>query len=76
MFHVKNCFLQQLVATRDKLKIIEKQLVHAINLYKKRLDWLTCERYHLSTETQFEILKVSWILNFLNVFYLISEGKF
>eukprot|EP00795_Rhopilema_esculentum_P000270 gene270-9918_t len=40
----KDGTVYNIVATRDKLKIIEKQLQHAIVLYKKRLDWLTSER--------------------------------
>jgi len=39
----KDGTVYNLVATRDKLKIIEKQLLQAITLYKKRLDWLTTE---------------------------------
>ena len=40
----RNDFVLQLVATRDKLKNIEKQLLTAISLYKKRMEWLTSER--------------------------------
>eukprot|EP00794_Sanderia_malayensis_P007171 gene7171-7977_t len=39
----KDGSVYNLVATRDKLRNIEKQLQQAVLLYKKRLEWLTSE---------------------------------
>ena len=43
-FILTNEFLQ-LVASQEKLGSIENQLKQAISLYKKRLEWLTTERW-------------------------------
>ena len=40
----KNLRLWQLVASKEKLRMIESQLKQAISLYKRRLEWLTTER--------------------------------
>lgn len=47
-FYAKCWFLPclwQLVASKEKLSMIESQLKQAISLYKRRLEWLTTERY-------------------------------